>query len=260
MLNATLLQRREITPDLLIFAVHPDGGVPDFVAGQYVALGLPGSAPRLAGTLPDKEPVAAEKLIKRAYSIGSAPTQKEALEFYIAVVRDGALTARLAALREGDRLFAAPKITGTFTLHDVPADKNLLLVATGTGLAPYISMLRTPTTWQPGRSITVVHGVRYPQDLGYREELESLQRRRPEFTYLPAVSRPHEGDGWQGLSGRVPRLFERGEIPLDVERDHVFLCGNPDMIDDLEKMLMGRGFTLHGKKNPVGNIHLERYW
>jgi ferredoxin--NADP+ reductase len=231
--------------------------VPEFKAGQYVALGLPGSAVRYNGALPEKETVAPDKIVKRAYSIGSSPLQREYLEFYIAVVPDGALSSRLAALQPGDRLFSQPKVTGTFTADDVEAERNLVLVSTGTGLAPFMSMVRTGEIWTPGRKVTVVHGVRYPSDFAYSDELLSLKASQKNFEYLPIASRA--GEDFSGRKGRVQKLFDEGVLAPDPQSDSVFLCGNPAMIEDLEAALLGRGFVLHSKKTP-GNLHVEKYW
>lgn len=257
MLNSTLVGRTEVTPELLILQVRPDGGVPDFKPGQYVALGLPGSSARYAAALPEREVVVPDKIVKRAYSIGSSPSQKDFLEFYIAVVPDGSLTSRLAALQTGDRLFAQPKVTGTFTLEGVAPERNLVLISTGTGLAPFMSMVRTGEIWAPQRKITVVHGVRYPSDFAYADELMSLQASGRNFEYLPIASRA--GDDFSGRRGRIQKLFEDSVVEPHPERDSVFLCGNPAMIDDLEKHLYARGFTVHSKKAP-GNLHVEKYW
>lgn len=257
MLNSTLVGRIEVTPDLLILQVKPDAGVPDFLPGQYVALGLPGSAGRVAGSKDEAEAPASDKIIKRAYSIGSSPTQKDYLEFYVAVVPDGSLTPRLAALQPGERLFSQPKVTGTFTLDGVSSDRNLVLVSTGTGLAPFMSMVRTPATWSDGRRISVIHGVRYPSDFAYADELASYTGGGRSFEYLPIASRA--GDDFTGRKGRIQKLFEDGEISPDPSRDSVFLCGNPAMIEDMEKHLTERGFTVHSKKSP-GNLHVEKYW
>jgi ferredoxin--NADP+ reductase len=257
MLNSTLVNRIEITPELLILQVRPDTGVPEFKAGQYVALGLPGSASRYSGALPEKEELAPDKIIKRAYSIGSSPLQRDYLEFYIAVVPDGALSSRLAALAPGDRLFSQPKVTGTFTVDDVESERNLVLVSTGTGLAPFMSMIRTHDVWTPGRKVTVVHGVRYPSDFAYADELLSLQANEKNFEYLPIASRA--GDDFSGRKGRVQKLFEERVLAPNPQSDSVFLCGNPAMIEDLEVALIGQGFVLHSKKTP-GNLHVEKYW
>jgi ferredoxin--NADP+ reductase len=257
MLNATLIKRIQVTPDLLILRITPDSGVPDFKPGQYVALGLPSSAARYLGAPPERAPQEGDKLIKRAYSIGSSPSQRDYLEFYIAVVPDGGLTSRLAALTEGDRLFAQPKVTGTFTLDGVAPDRNLILVSTGTGLAPFMAMIRTNDVWSAGRDITVVHGVRYPSDFAYADELSGYQEARG-LRYLPIASR--SGIEYSGAKGRVQALFEGGVLKPEPSRDSVFLCGNPAMIEDLERYLtQERGFTVHSKKTP-GDLHIEKYW
>ena len=258
MFNSTVVGRVDITPELMVLQVKPDGGVPAFHPGQYVALGLPGSAPRYPGAPAEAEAPAADKLIKRAYSIGSSPAVGDYFEFYIAIVPDGALTSRLAVVKPGDRLFAQPKVTGTFTLEGIPDDHNLVLVSTGTGLAPFMSMARTPSTWTESRKITIVHGVRYPQDFAYAEELLSLKSSNSNFEYLPIASRAPEA--FTGRKGRVQALFEDGSISLNPAKDHVFLCGNPAMINDVERDLTTKlGYVVHSKKTP-GNLHVEKYW
>lgn len=257
MLNATVLKRIDVTKDLVIIQIKPDYELKEFLPGQYVALGLLGEAPRPADFPPETEVHEPSKIIKRAYSIGSSPMEKGHLEFYLAILPQGALTSRLALLREGDRIYMAPKITGTFTLQDVPVSHNLILVATGTGIAPFVSMIRTPSTWTSDRNITVIHGVRYPSDLAYREELIELQNERSNFSYFCTVSRPDSE--WRGEKGYVQHLLEKKLSTLDPAVDHVFLCGNPAMIDDMEKLLVAREFTEHSKKKP-GHLHLERYW
>jgi ferredoxin/flavodoxin---NADP+ reductase len=99
--------------------------------------------------------------------------------------------------------------------------------------------------------------VRYARDLGYHEELSEAAATRPNFTYVPIVTRD---SSWSGRKGRVPSLFEDGTISANPIHDHIFLCGNPAMIEDLEKLLLGKEFTVHSKKNPTGSLHFEKYW
>lgn len=260
MLNATICKRELITPDLMILAVKPDSGVPDFQPGQYVVLGLPGDAPRPADLPPERELHAGDKIVKRAYSIGSSPADKSALEFFIAIVPDGSLTPRLLIPEVGARVHVGPKITGTFTLADSKPTDDLVFVSTGTGLAPFVAMLRTPGTLLPSRSVTLIHGVRYPKDFAYVEELRNFERTHPgRFTYLPIASRADES--YPGLKGRVQRLFEDGTVKTDPSKSRIYLCGNPAMIEDMEKHLADKGFTVHhAKRNPEGRLHLEKYW
>lgn len=256
-LNATVIEKIDQTEDLVFLRLKPDGGVPDFLPGQYVALALVGSAPRPAHFPAEPHPPAPEKLIKRAYSIASSPLEKGYLEFYIAIVPDGALTSRLALVASGDRIFLAPKITGTFTLQAVPRDVEVVLVATGTGIAPFVSMLRTPSTWDSERRITLLHGVRFNRDLAYREELEELEAKFPHFRYRKFVTREEPGKGVE--RGRVHATFSRGEFAQDPTKCHVMLCGNPAMIDDVVELLAPFGYTEHTRRKP-GALHFEKYW
>lgn len=247
MLNATLLKRVDLTKDLIFVHVKPDAGVPDFLPGQYVALGLP-----------DKSSTSEKmKLIKRAYSIGSPSHEKNHIEFYIAIVDGGEFTPLLAALQEGDRLHIAPKITGTFVLKNAPETANFVFVSTGTGIAPFMAMLRTPSTWENGRKVTIVNGVRYQSDLAYVDELQEMIKNGRNLEYYNIVSRPTET--WKGERGYVQRFFQEDIIKINPETDHVFICGNPSMIEDLQKVLETKGYKEHSKKSP-GNLHLEKYW
>lgn len=129
------------------------------------------------------------KLIRRAYSIASSSKVREYVELYVTFVRSGELTPRLWMLHPGDRLWLGPKATGHFTMDPVPPGKNVVLVGTGTGLAPYMSMIRDHHRCNRGRRFVVVHGARYVQELGYRSELEALDRGCSTLVYLPTVSR-----------------------------------------------------------------------
>lgn len=231
--------------------VEPRGWtLPPFEPGQWATLGLP-------------DPEGAGKFLKRVYSIASAPGQPH-LEFYIQLVKEGGFTTRLWHLHPGDALWVAPNIAGFFTLEPVPAGADLALVATGTGLAPFVSMLRHPPCCRWRRCV-VVHGARNVSELGYRDELTARAAGDPSLTYLPLVTREPEGAAWTGLRGRVQSVLEGDAwaravgAPLDPASWHVFLCGNPEMIDDLDARLKALGFTHHRRSAP-GNLHFERYW
>ena len=256
MLNATVVKRVNITDSLFIMGVKPDFEVPNFLPGQYVALGLPASALRMGGYLDENEAVS-DKILKRTYSIGSSPDQRDLIEFYVAVVPTGILTPRLQLLKEGDRVYIAPKVTGKFTIEGLSEDKNLILISTGTGIAPYISMIRTENIWTANRKITLLHGVRYTADLAYAEELKNLQNKNSNFSYYTTVSRAEES--YTGEKGYVQKYLKDEVVKLNPEKDHVFLCGNPAMIDELESYLCQNSYTVHSSKTP-GNLHLEKYW
>jgi len=256
-----------IHPELAIFQIAPDGWqLSPFRSGQYVVLALPGEAPRCVGSIPEEPSEEPGKMIQRAYSIASAGSNTAYLEFYINLVPSGALTPRLFALQPGDDVFLGSKITGMFTIDEVPAERNLLFIATGTGLAPYMSMIRTHLLANPERRLCILHGARHYWELGYRAQLMHLQSFVENFSYHTIISRPkEEAEHWPGPQGHVNDLIDRGLVtqswgrPYSPEDTSIFLCGNPAMIDDMIQRLTGEGFTLHSKKTP-GNLHTEKYW
>lgn len=251
MLNSTLIERIDVARGLFILKIQPDFNIPDFVPGQYVALGLPKSDVASDG---EKR----QKLIKRAYSVASAPNQKEHLEFYLAIVENGELTPRLHHMCVGERLFVSPKFVGTFTLSSLVEGKDMVFVSTGTGIAPYISMLRAGEVFTMAPSITLLHGVRYETDLAYSKELRGYESLHSNFRYIATISRA--GEHWHGNRGYVGRFLLDETVPVSVENTHVFMCGNPAMIDENEDFLIKKGFSVYSKRNPTGNIHHEKYW
>lgn len=265
-LNAIVTAREELSPRQMIIRVAASGwDLPYFEPGQFAVLGLPGSAPRCQWSDPESPPSSPDKLIRRAYSIASSSLVHEFMEFYVGLVSTGALTPRLFALQLGDSLWLSPKISGIFTFDEVPADKNIILIATGTGLAPYMSMLSTLLNCGGNRLFAVLHGAYHSWDLGYRSELLTLQHLCKNFSYYATIDRPEdEPVAWSGPVGFVQDLW-RGSIIKNKwgfkptpENSHVFLCGNPAMIEDAEEMLIGEGFMPHSHKHP-GQIHVERY-
>ncbi|UCH85601.1 MAG: ferredoxin--NADP reductase [Candidatus Latescibacterota bacterium] len=266
-LNATLTHRIDVSPEHIVLRIVPTGwDLPSFTPGQFAVLGLPPEAPRLQGADDDIDSTATGKLIKRAYSITSSSVPKEYVEFYVALVLSGALTPRLFELEVGDKLWMSPKFTGMFTLDQVAPDKNVVFAATGTGIAPYMSMLRTHLEAGHARKFAVLHGALHSWDLGYRDELALFDQKYANFSYVPIVSEPgYELDEWRGPTGFlqdywVTRPFDViwGSTP-EPKNTHVFLCGNPLMIQNMQRVLEEEGFKEHTKKRP-GQIHMEKYW
>jgi ferredoxin--NADP+ reductase len=265
LLNATISMRHDLTPELAIMRVAPDAGVPDFKPGQYATLGV---LPEPGSDQAKKKGLA--KLVMRPYSISSTPLEKGSIEFYLALVPQGQFTPRLWDLPEGERLYMAPKCKGKFTLDGVPADRDLVMIATGTGLAPFMSMYQTYRDTGRWRRFIVIHGTRFCRDLAYRAELQELAERDQSLTYIPTCSREPEPAGreadWYGLRGRVNLVLEPAAfrdltgVELSPETCHVFLCGNPAMIDEVTQDLVSRGFTQKDREHPDGNVHLEKYW
>ena len=236
--NATLVERIEIDSTLLIFRIRPDSvpaaGEPWFVPGQYVSIGM--------------------DAIQRAYSIASEPEERRWLEFYIRFAREPAtespLTHRLWKIPVGTRLRLGEKIVGRFTLErTVPAgdERVKFLVGAGTGLAPFVSMVRRARRASDAAALgrlVVLHGVSHPQELAYRDEFTDAASRYG-LRYFPTVSRPATHPEWTGLTGRVETLLDEGRLPavdLRPERTLVYVCGFKDTIAGSVRRLLGRGF------------------
>lgn len=267
-LNAVVTARFEVTPGLFVIRVKPDGWeLPEFTPGQFAVLGLPPEAPRCELADPVEEmPPRPGRLIRRAYSIASSSVAREYLEMYITMVRSGSLTPRLYALEVGDRLWLGSKITGRFTLDEVPDEAHLVLVATGTGLAPYMSMLRTLSLDTGERRIAVLLGARHSWDLGYQAELMAMDARNGCVSYIPVISRPAEEPvPWGGAAGYVQDLWKNRVVAAawgfepSPDSTRIFLCGNPAMIDDMAAILADEGYREHSRKEP-GEVFVERFW
>jgi len=272
-LNAVVTHRIEVASGLIILRVAPDDWeLPAWESGQFAVLGLPESAPRTMLSDPEPENTtdskgqASDKLIRRAYSIASTPEEATYLEFYITLVHSGALTPRLFALKPGDPVFLGKKISGMFSLDDVPEGNNLVLVGTGTGLAPYMSMLRSELECHLDLHTVVLLGARHSWDLGYRGELIAMQRYCQTFHYIPVISRPEQEIlKWSGQTGYVQDLWDRGLVEMAMgikprpDSTHVLLCGNPGMIEGMIERLGQEGFA-EGTRQKPGQVHAEKYW
>ncbi|MEO0586352.1 MAG: ferredoxin--NADP reductase [Planctomycetota bacterium] len=264
--NARLLERIDLHEQLARFRVAPDeGSAPEFKPGQFATLGLPHPPDPETGK-PALDRKGNPKLVRRAYSIASPSTTREHLEFYIVEVDDGRLTPSLFNMHPGDRLHMGAKIAGHFTLDPVPDGQHLIMVGTGTGLAPFLSMYETYRDQGRWKSFTLLDGCRLARDLGYLDRLNQYTADDPTFTYAPTVTREPDDSGWAGRRGRVNALLEPDRFKeefgfmLSPEDCHVFLCGNPAMIDQVEESLIDRGFVVENKEHPDGNLHFERYW
>ena len=225
-----------------------------FEPGQFVNLAL-----RLDAS---GQPSSAGSIVHRSYSIASAPGSP--LEFLVTRVAGGAFTPALFDRPVGESLLVESKPQGFFRLSYVPETaRELWMIATGTGLGPYVSMLRTETTWARFERFVVVHGARLRAHLSHRDELEAASHAHGDrLSYVPLVSRE---DPMGGLAGRIPSAIESGEVEarakltLSADRSHVLLCGNPDMIQDTTRTLGARGLRKHRPRAP-GHVSFEKYW
>ena len=258
--NSTLVEREDLTSALAIFKVKPDNpvtGDPRFLAGQYTVLGLNNEEQVELGS------------VRRPMSIVSAPEEDDVLEFYIRYVNhpesDNPLTHLLWKTAAGDRIYTGPKITGHFTVeHCVGADDPRLkiCVAAGTGLAPFVSMVRSRVLQDPKVDLSdflILHGASYPDDIGYVEELRRLQEENG-LHYCASISRPKEAPEWTGDTGRVEDYFKAGRLEeleerlglkvgeLTPARAVVLICGLQGTIGQTIVRLMPRGFVPDNKK------------
>lgn len=210
-----------------------------YASGEFVTLGLKREG----------------KLIARAYSIVS-PADAPELEFLSIHVPDGPLTSQLAHVQPGDAVWLNNKPTGSLTLEHVKPGRVLYMIATGTGLAPFMSLVRDPATFDRFETVVLVHSVRTVAELAYREELEARADSR--FRYVPTVTREPFGTPERGSV-----LFESGALAarlglpvVDPELDRVMICGNPEMTRDMSLYLKNAGWTMTNHKG-VGNFTTE---
>ncbi len=207
------------------------------------------------------------KPLMRAYSIASA-NYEEHLEFLSIKVPDGPLTSRLQHLQVGDTLLVSRKPVGTLVLHDLLPGKHLYLFGTGTGLAPFMSIIKDPQTYERFEKVVLVHGVRYVSELAYHDFIthELPQHEylgedvRQKLIYYPTVTRePYVNQG------RVTTLIETDKLchdiglpPLDPAQDRAMLCGSPHMLQDVGSLLQARGFKVSPQTGQPGDYVIER--
>jgi ferredoxin--NADP+ reductase len=222
-----------------------------FDSGQFVMIGLE----------VDGRP------LMRAYSIASA-NYEEHLEFFSIKVPNGPLTSRLQHLKAGDPLIVSRKPTGTLVLNDLKPGKHLYLLGTGTGLAPFMSLVRDPETYERYEKIVIAHGVRNVNDLAYMDYLENELPQheylgelvREKLIYYPTVTREafrHQGRITDNIVNG-PMSEAIGLPPLDPSTDRVMLCGSPSMLDDTCALLDERGFQVSPRTREPGDYVIER--
>ena len=243
-LEGTIVENRHWTDQL--YSLRVKAPEVRFTAGQFARLALDIGGERIA----------------RPYSFVNSPGA-EHLEFYSIIVREGPLSSRLEALAAGDRIWVSSEGVGFFVLDEVPRSDYLWLLATGTGIGPYLSILGTPEPWTRHHKIALAHAVRYSRELTYQNAIRShLDRHPDQFTYVPFVSRE---DGAGALRGRIPaaiedgRLAERANMDFDPSRAQVMLCGNPQMVQDTSALLKTMGMARNRRSAP-GQITTESYW
>ncbi len=259
--NATVIGKIMITPDLMILRVCTDTPRTKFVSGQFTNIGVLAKESRSPNSMYCMDQIAPEVMIIRPYSIASANFETSNFEFYISQVKSGQLTPRLFNLSQGNRMWVDEDIFGIFNLHDTPDDCNIVMTATGTGLAPYISFLRSHLTEHKNIHLAIFHGAASPWDLGYYSELKFIESSFPNFHYFPTILKPEAS--WTGLTGYIEKHIEAGlldqcGIELDPNKTHFYLCGNPRMVECMTGLLQRHLYTKHTSTS-AGALHIEEY-
>jgi ferredoxin--NADP+ reductase len=231
-----------------------------FTAGQYARLGL-----SIDG-----------QMIWRAYSVVSAPDD-DFLEYYGVIVPDGLFTGKLDLIKPGDTIWTEKQSYGFMTPDRFGDGTDLWMLATGTGIGPFISILRAPMVWKQFRRLLLVHGVRYATELSYQEELSFLKLNPPgkqdsgpcaELLTIQAVSRQKTEQTQiqrEVLHGRITTLLDNGilekhvSLPITEEASRIMLCGNPAMIEETREILHSRGLRPCRRAVP-GHFVTENYW
>lgn len=220
-----------------------------FTPGHYARLGLP------VELAPEQAPV------WRAYSIVSAP-HEDFLEFLVTLVPTGAMSQRLSRMQIGSEVLLEVGAMGFFVASQLAPGETLWMLSTGSGLGPYVSMLRDGGLLKPYRKLVVTHSVRTVAELAYADELKAYALRDASICYVPIVTRE---PGMSPLSGRIPHLIESHELEnfaackLDVATARVMVCGNPDFTADMRRLLTARGFQ-PCRRGLVGSMLFENYW
>ena len=273
-IRVTVIEVTRWAPTLLSFKVtRPDGF--KFTAGQFVRLGIHGKDlqyfaqnhdAKLITSETQGQPIDLNGYVFRAYSVASSPYD-EFIEFFSVVIPEGEFTSKVNHIQVGDSLLLNTTPFGYLTLarYQLPLPNDLWLLATGTGLAPFLSILKTIDVWQQYQRIILVYSARTSQELAYQAQISSIKSiygdNGAAFVFLPIVTR--EAD-YAGEKARIPNLILSGKLTelvgqkLDKERSHVMLCGNPQMVEDTKEALKSIGLTMN--RRGEGNIAVENYW
>ncbi|MDL4913167.1 MAG: ferredoxin--NADP(+) reductase [Enterobacterales bacterium endosymbiont of Blomia tropicalis] len=230
-----------------LFSLRVQAPVDTFIAGQFAKLALEINGER----------------VQRAYSYVNAPNDP-LLEFYLVTVPEGKLSPHLSALRPGDQVMVTKEASGFFVLEEVPDCTTLWMLATGTAIGPYLSILQQGEGLERFENIVLVHAARYAADLSFLPLMQQLQQIYNGKLHIQTVVSREEIAG--SLTGRVPALIESGELervvglPMEAESSHIMLCGNPQMVRDTQQLLKeSRGMRKHLKRKP-GHMTSEHYW
>ena len=218
----------------------------EFIAGQYTKVSL---------SINDQE-------VARPYSFVNSPNE-DILEFYSVSVPNGPLSTAMQRLKEGDNINIGPKGNGFLILNEIPITENIWMLATGTAIGPYLSILKTKDSWTKFKKVVLVHAVRYEKELTYQDTIRDIKDQYGDrFIYISYVSREETNTS---LKGRIPKdigngiLEKEANIQMNPNNTHVMICGNPAMLKDTTVELKKIGLKKHRRSSP-GHITTENYW
>ncbi len=242
-LKGSITQNRQWSERL--FSLRFSAPLGEFKAGQFVRIAL-----EIGG-----------ETVARPYSLVNAPGEPE-LEIFFNIVTDGPLTPRLARMQQGDSFKVAEKPYGFLTIEELPAARHLWMLATGTGVGPFVSILKAGNVWQKFEKSVLVYSVRTADELAYQQEIAAiLDQYHQQFSFIPLITREVIAGT---INKRVTAAIESGEleqqagIRLSAEESHVMMCGNSAMITDVTELLKARNMRKHLRREP-GHITTEKY-
>jgi ferredoxin--NADP+ reductase len=242
-LNGTVLENRRWTDDLTSLKIDADLGA--FNAGQFVRVGL-----EIDG-----------EIVARPYSLANSPAEPE-LEILFNIVTDGPLSPRLFELQQGDEVLVATNPAGFLTVNEVPDVANLWMMATGTAIGPYLSILKGDEVWHRFERVILTYSARTTEELAYAEQIAKLVKSHSkQLCFIPIITREDIADT---LRVRIPEAITNGEleiragVSMSADNSHVMMCGNSDMIRDVSAVLEGRNMRKHRRREP-GHFTSEKY-
>jgi ferredoxin--NADP+ reductase len=242
-LEGKVVENRRLNDYLtsLIVEVDLDG----YEAGQFVRIGLRDG----------------EEVVARPYSLVNTPGEKH-LEVYFNIVEEGPLSPRLFALQAGDDVLVSDRPSGFLTISEVPAAAQLWMIATGTGIGPFLAIAKSEAVWRKFEKVVLCYSVSYVEELAYRDLIDAIaQQRGDQFCFAPIVTR-EKLDG--ALKRRVPTIMQDGSlerfagVEINADNSHVMMCGSSDMITDVSEALLARGMKKHRRRDP-GHFTTEKY-
>ena len=217
----------------------------NFESGQFVRVGL-----EIDGDV-----------VARPYSLVNTPDEPD-LEIYFNIVPEGPLSPKLFELETGDDILVATRPAGFLTISEVPESNNLWMLATGTAIGPFLSILKGEAVWQKFGQVTLCYSVRTLEELAYAQEISKISEQHPsQFYFIPLITREDAPDA---LRKRIPQAMENGDLearantPISAEDSHVMICGSTEMITEVSTILESRGMRKHRRREP-GHYTTEKY-